>query len=192
LKPATIQTFESSVGYSYRKYFRLRASIYYFFTDNEIVLDEKSTKRWQNAASRDGYGAEIEMFGFLHNLFLDSSFSYYHTDGIDKGIGAPIYPKVKINFYAEYNLGSFYLWNRNILRAFSKREEFDTRENLNDTVDLQLGFRYKLSDYISFTASGKNLLGQDIKDATPSEYVIEGDLPTFPRSVWVGFSGSYE
>jgi hypothetical protein len=56
---------------------------------------------------------------------------------------------------------------------------------------LQAGVKVKLFKNIQLSVVGYNLMNQDIRDATPSEFSIPDDISRSSRTVWIGIEGFF-
>lgn len=190
LKASTIQTFETSFGHVAGERFKVNANVFLFQTNNEIAFSQVLAK-WKNAESRVGYGGELELLYSYGSWLFESGLSTYQTDGISQGLGAAIYPKLKYTLGITLDLRKWTFFNGLTLRMLNQREGNDPRQAIANTANWQTNISYSLLRTFDVVLTGRNLLDAAIIDATPANFVVQGDIPRQGRSIWLTVRGRF-
>jgi iron complex outermembrane receptor protein len=183
LKSETIDTVE--IAYRYENSFDSWFSINFFYSDMQNFITRNALLEFVNSNETFSYGSEVEFkYPLLDTLSLQANYSYVYMKE-NNGDVTPLIPNSLANVMLSYQISSH--WNMGTKVRYvgkKKREELDTREDLNAYTTFDETLTYTNKEII-LQVSVKNIFDSDVIYPAPiGSGTYEDDLVQDGRTFW--------
>jgi iron complex outermembrane receptor protein len=187
LKSETIDTIE--MAYRFENSFDSWFSINFFYSDMQNFITRNASLEFVNSNETFSYGSEVEFkYPLLDMLSLQANYSYVYMKE-NNGDVTPLISNSLANVMLSYQISNH--WNTGTKIRYvgrKKREESDTRDDLNAYTDFDQTITYTHKELI-FQVTVKNIFDSDIIYPAPvgneiTSGTYKDDLVQDGRTLW--------